>query len=71
MGKAEVPERPRHKQGSPLVYFLAFVFCVFIGILIFTYMVTRKTHPVYTDQQGNPVNAEGSQDSSKAGSSKK
>jgi len=61
----------RHKQGSPLSYFLAFVFCLFIGILIFAYMVTKKTHPVYTDQQGNPVNAESSDQSSNSGSAKK
>jgi hypothetical protein len=47
----------KRKQRSPLLYFLGFVFCLFIGILIFAYMVTKKAHPVYTDQQGNPTNA--------------
>lgn len=59
------------KQGSPLLYFLGFVFCLFIGILIFAYMVTKKTHPVYTDEHGNPTNAETSDQHAKAGSSSK
>lgn len=45
----------RPKQGSPLVYFLAFVFVLFIGILIFCYAVTKRTNPVFLDQQGKPV----------------
>lgn len=44
----------RGKQ-SPLVYFLAFVFALFIGILIFCYVVTKRTNPVFLDSHGKPV----------------
>ena len=50
------PLRPR--QGSPLLYFLVFISCIFLGILIFAYTVTKKTHPIYVDEQGKPVNAD-------------
>lgn len=43
------------KQGSPLMYFLAFIFVLFIGILVFCYAVTKRTNPVFLDQQGRPV----------------
>jgi len=43
------------KQGSPLMYFLVFVFALFIGILIFCYVVTKRSNPVFLDQQGKPV----------------
>lgn len=53
----EVPTRPgKPKQGSPLFYFLAFVFVLFVGILIFAYAVTRRTHPIYVDEHGQPTN---------------
>ena len=47
------------KQGSPLLYFLIFVFVLFIGILIFCFVVTKRTNPVQVDMNGKPV-AEGS-----------
>ena len=40
------------------MYFLIFAAFLFIGILIFAYMVTKRAHPVYVDERGNPVNAE-------------
>jgi hypothetical protein len=30
---------------------------LFIGILVFCYVVTRRTNPVFLDQHGKPVNA--------------
>jgi len=51
----------RHKQTSPLMYFLVLVSMIFIGILIFAYTVTKRTHPIYVDEHGNPVNAQSSQ----------
>ncbi|HVO78512.1 MAG TPA: hypothetical protein VMT39_00700 [Candidatus Bathyarchaeia archaeon] len=48
----------QRKQTSPLMYFLVFISLIFIGILIFVYSVTKRTHPVYVDERGNPVNAE-------------
>jgi hypothetical protein len=50
------------KQGSPLLYFLGFIFALFIGILIFCYVVTKRTNPVFVDVHGRPV-AESSQSS--------
>jgi len=47
------------KQGTPLLYFLIFVFVLFIGILIFCYTVTKRANPVQVDLNGKPV-AEGS-----------
>jgi hypothetical protein len=52
----ELHNRKRHP--APLVYFLAFVFVLFIGILIFCYAVTRRAHPIFLDSHGKPV-AEG------------
>ncbi|MBZ5683462.1 MAG: hypothetical protein LAP86_00380 [Acidobacteriia bacterium] len=43
------------KQGSPLVYVLGLVFVLFIGILIFCYVVTRQANPVLLDPNGKPV----------------
>ncbi len=48
---------PQCKQSSALLYFLGFVTLVFIGILVFAYVVTRRSHPVYVDEHGRPVNA--------------
>lgn len=39
---------------------------VFIGILIFAYVVTKRTHPIYLDEHGRPVNAEPASQSSQA-----
>ena len=50
------------KKPAPLTYFLGFVFVLFIGILIFCYVITKRTNPVFLDQHGKPV-AEGSQHS--------
>ena len=47
----------RPKQGSPLLYFLVFISLVFIGILVFAYVVTKRTNPIYLDEHGRPVNA--------------
>jgi len=45
------------KKPAPLAYFLGFVFVLFIGILIFCYVVTKRTNPIYLDEHGKPVNA--------------
>lgn len=50
------------KQGAPLLYFLGFIFVLFIGILVFCYVVTKRTNPVFVDVHGKPV-AESSQSS--------
>lgn len=50
------------KQGSPLAYFLVFISVLFIAILIFCYIVTKRANPVFLDGHGRPV-TEGSQSS--------
>jgi len=59
---ARTDSKPTHsiedksrKQGSPLLYLLGFVFVLFIGILIFCYLVTKRANPVMLDAQGHPV----------------
>jgi len=37
-----------------LIYFLAFVSAIFIGILIFVYCVTKQANPVMLDDHGRP-----------------
>ncbi|MGA3074173.1 MAG: hypothetical protein ABSG56_10825 [Bryobacteraceae bacterium] len=42
-------------RRSPfLIFFLAFVSAIFIGILIFVYIVTKQTNPVMLDDKGRP-----------------
>jgi len=48
---------PTRRRGSFLSYFLALVFVLFIGILIFCYVVTKRTSPVFLDEHGKPVAA--------------
>ena len=50
------------KKPAFLTYFLGFVFVLFIGILIFTYVVTKRTNPVMLDQNGKPVASEPAHD---------
>jgi len=46
---------PGRKRGSPLLYFLGAVMAIFIGILIFVYIVTKQTNPVFLDEHGKPL----------------
>lgn len=71
MSESETANELQRRQGSPLLYVLGVVFCLFIGILVFTYVVTKRTHPVYVDERGNPVNADSSHGHGDTGSSKK
>jgi hypothetical protein len=42
-------------RRSPfLIFFLAFVSAIFIGILIFVYIVTKQTNPIMLDDKGRP-----------------
>lgn len=52
---AGTPKPSSRKQGSPLAYFLGFIFVLFIGILIFCYVVTKRASPVFVDVHGKPV----------------
>ena len=58
MAASSILQSSRPRQTSPLLYFLIFALALFIGILVFAYMVTKRTHPIYVDEQGRPVNAE-------------
>jgi heme/copper-type cytochrome/quinol oxidase subunit 4 len=46
------------RSRPPLLYFLGFVMAIFIGILIFCYVVTKRTNPVFLDEHGKPVNSQ-------------
>ena len=67
MNHVTTVEIPVRKQGSPLLYFLAMVMAVFIGILIFVYIVTKRTHPIFLDEHGKPTNALPSSDKGSKG----
>ena len=43
------------KRIPCLIFFLAFASAVFIGILIFVYIVTKQTNPVMLDDKGRPT----------------
>lgn len=43
------------KKPAPLVYFLGLVFALFVGILIFVYVVTKRANPVVLDEHGKPA----------------
>ena len=53
---------PDKKKPAFLTYFLGFVFTLFIGLLIFVYVVTKRTNPVMLDQYGKPVASEPAHD---------
>ena len=59
---AMASDLPARKKPAFLTYFLGFVFAFFIGILIFIYVVTKRTNPVMLDQNGKPVASEPSHD---------
>lgn len=42
-------------RGGFLLYFLMLVMTLFIGILIFVWVVTKKANPVMLDEHGRPV----------------
>jgi hypothetical protein len=56
MSMAFGSDTPR-KKPAPLAYFLGVVFVLFIGILVFCYVVTKRTDPVFLDERGKPVGA--------------
>ena len=43
------------KKAAPLTYFLGVIFALFIGILIFCYVVTKQANPVFLDEHGKVV----------------
>jgi hypothetical protein len=55
----------QRKKTAPLAYFLGAIFVLFIGILIFCYVVTKRTNPVFLDEHGKAVTS--SSDHSHAG----
>lgn len=43
------------KNTAPLTYFLGVIFVLFIGILIFCYVVTKQANPIFLDEHGKVV----------------
>jgi hypothetical protein len=50
--KSEV--QTERKRLPFLPYFLGFIFLLFIGILIYTWIETDRGHPIILDEQGVP-----------------
>ncbi len=46
------------KQGTILKLFLGLVVAIFIGILITVYFVSKRSSPVFLDENGKPVNSQ-------------
>ncbi len=46
-----------NKKTVPLIYFLWVIFALFIGILIFCYVVTKRANPILLDEHGKPVSS--------------
>ncbi len=44
-----------NKKTAPLTYVLWLMSALFIGILIFCYVVTKRTNPILLDEHGRPV----------------
>lgn len=42
------------KRRPVLIYFLAAVSAIFIGILIFAYIAAKRANPVMLDDKGRP-----------------
>ena len=51
---AAEPKTSRNPR-SPLAYFLICISALFIGILIFCYIVTKRANPVFLDEHGKPT----------------
>jgi hypothetical protein len=58
LGSKPVAPNQSRRKPAPLAYFLGVVFVLFIGILVFCYVVTKRTNPVFLDEHGKPVSAE-------------
>ena len=67
MNQVPITATPDQKQGSPLLYFLGVMMAIFIGILIFAYIVTKRTHPIFLDEHGHPTNAQPASDKGSKG----
>lgn len=46
----------RRRAPAALTLVLAFVMALFIAILVFVYVATKRANPIYVDQQGHPTN---------------
>ena len=52
-----IPSNRVTRKPAPLAYFLGFVFTLFIAILVFCYVVTKRTTLIYLDEHGRPVSS--------------
>ncbi|MGA2001899.1 MAG: hypothetical protein ABSG70_00875 [Terriglobales bacterium] len=62
MSTLAMQANPASKKQAPLTYFLGVVFVLFIGILIFCYIVTKRTNPIFLDEHGKPVSSSSAHD---------
>jgi len=57
MNSKTIPSSQASRKPAPLAYFLGFIFTLFIAILIFCYVVTKRTPLIYLNENGKPVSA--------------
>jgi hypothetical protein len=53
------------KLPRAFMVLLGFIFVFFIGILVFTFVATKRANPVMLDQNGNPMPQSSSQGASR------
>lgn len=48
------------KRPSSIVYLLTVIFVVFFGILVGSYIATKRANPIMLDLHGKPLQSQGS-----------
>lgn len=46
---------PKRRRPPAVAIVLSLASVLFIGILVFAYVVTKRTNPIFLDQNGKPV----------------
>ncbi|MFB3813859.1 MAG: hypothetical protein ACE14L_07080 [Terriglobales bacterium] len=55
MRRLTIQAHSRHTPAPALGYFLAFVMALFVGILIFIWVASKRANPILLDESGKPV----------------
>ncbi len=50
-----VATQQSERKPAAFTYLLGFIFVLFIGILVFVYIVTKKSNPILLDEHGKPI----------------
>ncbi len=54
------------RRPAAFTLFLWFVMALFIGILVYVWVESKRAHPVLLDERGNPTGQQSSPDAHKA-----